>query len=60
MLCATREMGFEVTAEDMAGLAGEHYWKDRWTGEMFAEVLLSANESVQQLLFHSLRKASFD
>ena len=22
MLCATREMGFDVTAEDMAGLAG--------------------------------------
>jgi hypothetical protein len=44
MLCATREMGFEVTAEDMAGLAGEHYWKDRWTGEMFAEVLLGREE----------------
>lgn len=44
MLCATREMGFDVTAEDMAELAGEHYWKDRWTGEMFAEVLLGREE----------------
>ena len=44
MLCATRKMGFDVTEEDMEELAGDYYWKDRWTGEMFAEVLLGREE----------------
>ena len=44
MLCVTRKMGFDVTEEDMEELAGDYYWKDRWTGEMFAEVLLGREE----------------
>ena len=28
----------------MEELAGDYYWKDRWTGEMFAEVLLGREE----------------
>ena len=44
MLQATRKMGFDVTEEDMAELARDYYWKDRWTGEMFAEVLLGKEE----------------
>ena len=44
MLCVTRKMGFDVTEEDMEELAGDYYGKDRWTGEMFAEVLLGREE----------------
>ena len=44
MLHATRALGFEVTGEEMAALAGNNYWKDRWTGEMFAEILLDKTE----------------
>lgn len=44
MLSATRKLGFEVTENDMAELSKGRYWKDRWTGEMFAEVLLDRPE----------------
>lgn len=44
MLEATRKMGFQVMEEEMAELAKDHFWKDSWTGEMFAEVLLHKPE----------------
>lgn len=56
MLCATREMGFDVTEEDMAELARDYYWKDRWTGEMFAEVLLGREEYKDHPLLLPYRK----
>jgi len=56
MLRATREMGFDVTEEDMAKLARDYYWKDRWTGEMFAEVLLDREEYRDHPLLLPYRK----
>ena len=41
MLQKTRELGFEVSEEEMEQLSAGSYWEKCWTGEMFAEVLLS-------------------
>lgn len=43
-LSLTQALGFHVTENDMWELAKDHYWKDIWTGEMFAEFLLSKSE----------------
>ncbi|MDO5517825.1 MAG: PHP domain-containing protein [Clostridium sp.] len=44
MLLATQKLGFSVTDKDMEELEKDNYWKGRWTGEMFAEVLLNKSE----------------
>lgn len=44
MLSATQRLGFCIGEQDMAALAEKMYWKDRWTGEMFAEALLNKPE----------------
>ena len=44
MLAKTKELGFEVTAEEMTELSKDSRWPDSWTGEMFAEVLLAKPE----------------
>lgn len=44
MLAKTRELGFEVTAEEMMELSKDSRWPESWTGEMFAEVLLAKPE----------------
>lgn len=41
---ATRKLGFTIDESEMAAVAGNSYWKDIWTGEMFAEVLLNKPE----------------
>lgn len=43
-LVQTQVLGFHVTENDMWELAKNRYCKDIWTGEMFAEVLLSKPE----------------
>ena len=44
MLEATRKLGFDVSESDMEKLTETMFWKNRWTGEMFAEVLLNKPE----------------
>lgn len=44
MLVKTQELGFHITENDMSEISKECYWQDRWTGEMFAEVLLKKEE----------------
>lgn len=44
MFEATLALGFQITREDMEKVAAGNYWKDSWTGEMFAEVLLNKPE----------------
>ncbi len=44
MLEKTQELGFRVTERDMWNVSKDNYWSDTWTGEMFAEVLLSKQE----------------
>jgi hypothetical protein len=41
MLSKTQKLGFSITENDMYDVSKNSYWQDRWTGEMFAEVLLS-------------------
>ena len=40
----TQTLGFHVTEGDMWALSKDRYWKEAWTGEMFAEVLLEKPE----------------
>ena len=40
----TRQLGFDVTEDELSDLSGKGYWKDVWTGEMFAEILLHKPE----------------
>lgn len=44
MLEKTRAMGFQVSEEEMEQVSADCFWKGHWTGEMFAEVLLSKQE----------------
>lgn len=44
MLEKTKELGFDVTDTDMNSLSKGSYWPETWTGEMFAELLLSKTE----------------
>ena len=44
MLEGTRKLGFDVSEKDMEALTETMFWKNRWTGEMFAEVLLNKPE----------------
>ena len=40
----TRGLGFHVTEDELSAISGKRYWKDVWTGEIFAEVLLRKPE----------------
>lgn len=44
MLAKTQELGFHVTENEMWHLSKDSYWPETWTGEMFAEALLSKPE----------------
>jgi len=44
MLQKTRTLGFPVTETEMRQMAKGRYWRDLWTGEMFAEALLGKEE----------------
>lgn len=41
MLDKTRAFGFDVTAGEMERVSRNCSWEDRWTGEMFGEVILN-------------------
>lgn len=43
-LLKTQELGFPVTAQEMEQLCQGLYWKDKWTGDLFAELLLHKPE----------------
>lgn len=40
----TQELGFHVTENDLWNKTKDSYWKESWTGELFAEVLLEKPE----------------
>lgn len=56
MLLATQKLGFDVTAGDMEAMAEGSCWKDQWTGEMFAEVLLHKPEYQEHPLLKPYRE----
>lgn len=41
MLEKTQALGFDITGEDLTRLCKDSFWPESWTGEQFAEVLLS-------------------
>lgn len=55
-LTLTQELGFSVTEDDMQEIAKDNYRKDIWTGEMFAEVLLSRPEYADHPLLRPYRE----
>jgi predicted metal-dependent phosphoesterase TrpH len=55
MLLAIQKLGFEISEDDMMALAEHTYYKDRWTGEMFAEVLLNKPEYIRHPLLMPYR-----
>ncbi len=56
MLEKTRKLGFSVTEEELDQLSSKGFWKGRWTGEMFGEVLLSRPEYEGHPLLAPYRK----
>ncbi|MCI8466416.1 MAG: PHP domain-containing protein [Lachnospiraceae bacterium] len=56
MLEKTRALGFLVTEEELDWISSEGYWKGRWTGEMFGEVLLSKPEYQGHVLLEPYRE----
>lgn len=55
MLKKTRELGFDVTENDMEKIAADSYWPETWTGEMFAEFLLSQPQYADHPLLQPYR-----
>lgn len=55
MLSKIQALGFAVTREDMEIVSKDCYWKDKWTGEMFAEVLLAKPEYLEHPLLKPYR-----
>ncbi len=51
----TQELGFDIKAEELQALSKDSYWPDYWTGEMFADVLLSKPEYANHPLFAPYR-----
>lgn len=41
MLEKTRSLGFQIEEKDLMKISKQNYWKNRWNGEIFAEVLLN-------------------
>lgn len=55
-LAATQELGFyHITENDMWKLSKNNYWQGTWTGEMFAEVLLTMPEYADHPLLKPYR-----
>lgn len=55
MLAETQELGFHITENDMCKVSKNNFWKGRWTGEMFAEVLLNNPEYINHPLLRPYR-----
>lgn len=52
----TQVLGFHVTENDMWTLSKKTYWKETWTGDMFAEVLLKKQEYADHPLLRPYRE----
>lgn len=55
MLAATRALGFEITETELESVSENGYWKNTWTGEMFAEVLLAKPEYLDHPILRPYR-----
>ncbi|MFA9464698.1 MAG: PHP domain-containing protein [Velocimicrobium sp.] len=55
MLAEAQELGFHITENDMCEVSKNNFWKGRWTGEMFAEVLLNNPEHNNHPLLNPYR-----
>lgn len=55
MLEKTQVLGFHVTENDMWNISKDCYWQETWTGEMFAELLLTKPEYANHPLLQPYR-----
>lgn len=55
MLEKTRKLGFHITESEMLDMSRDSYWPETWTGEMFAEALLSKPEYAGHALLRPYR-----
>jgi hypothetical protein len=55
MLCKTQALGFHITENDMWNVSKDYYHSGRWTGEMFARVLLGKEQYLNHLLLKPYR-----
>ncbi len=55
MLEKTQALGFHITEAEMRELARDSYWPEMWTGELFAEVLLSRPDNTDHPLLMPYR-----
>lgn len=55
MLEKTNELGFNITDNEMWEVSKHNFWKESWTGEMFAEVLLNKPEYDDHPLLYPYR-----
>ena len=56
MLEKTRALGFSIEEAEMENMARGRYWSESWTGEMFAELLLSRPEYKDNVLLLPYRE----
>ncbi|MEY8337134.1 PHP domain-containing protein [Lachnospiraceae bacterium 62-35] len=56
MLEKTRKLGFHITENEMWEISKNSYWNETWTGELFAEVLLTKPEYADHTLLQPYRK----
>jgi hypothetical protein len=52
----TRQLGFNVTEDELNEISQKGYWKEIWTGEMFAEILLAKPEYLANEILRPYRK----
>ena len=51
-----RRLGFDITEDELYAVSGEGYWKNVWTGEVFAEVLLHKTEYMDHEMLRPYRQ----
>jgi len=51
-----RQLGFDITEDDLYAVSGDGYWKNVWTGEVFAEVLLHKAEYADHEMLRPYRQ----
>jgi len=50
-----RKLGFHVTEDELYAVSGKRYWKDYWSGEIFAEILLNKPEYMDNEILRHYR-----
>lgn len=55
-LSLVQKLGFDITKEEIEAVLKDSYWKDVWTGEVIAEILLKKPEYIDNELLKPYRE----